>query len=284
MRADRPSHTAQRVALSRAAHQLYDRPKILEDPIALRIIGTQSEQEVRAHRQRFDTRFARHLRAFLVARSRLAEDALGAAVARGVGQYVILGAGLDTFAYRNPYPAARLRVFEVDHPATQAWKRRQLSAADIGVPPSLTLVPVDFETERLADALRGAGLRTAQPAFFSWLGVTMYLTRAAVLATLEFVAGANARGSGIVFDYVTSLEGLSFTRRLLARALLRRVAALGEPWQSCFDPRALAGELRALGFTQTEDFGPAELNARFFSERHDRLRVAGPGRVLSAQL
>lgn len=280
MRNGRPSLTAQRVALSRAAHQLYDHPKLLDDPIALRIIGAQCAEELRAHRRRFDARFARYLRAFVVARSRIAEDALAAAVGRGVRQYVVLGAGLDTLAYRNPYP---LRVFEVDHPATQAWKRRQLSAAEISLPPSLTLVPVDFETQPLARALHEAGLRADEPTFFSWLGVSMYLTRTAVLATLKRVA-SSPEGSGIVFDYAVPPASVSLVRRLVLRALLRRLAAIGEPWKAVFDPHELAAELYSLGFTHSEDFGPAELNARFFRDRSDGLRVAGPGRVVSTRL
>jgi methyltransferase (TIGR00027 family) len=281
MRANRPSLTAHRVAMSRAAHQLFDHPKVLEDPLALRIIGAQSAEAVRADRARYAGRLARHLRAFLVARSRVAEEALADAVSRGVHQYVILGAGLDTFAYRNPYPAATLRVFEVDHPQTQAWKRRQLSAAEIATPESLTLVPVDFETQTLADGLRSAGFSSNEPSFFSWLGVSMYLTREAVSSTLGYVAGLPS-GSGIVFDYAVSPRTLSLLRQLAARALIRRVAAIGEPWKTFFDPDELAGELRSLGFGHIHDLGPAQLNERFFSDRTDQLGVAGLGRVMIA--
>jgi methyltransferase (TIGR00027 family) len=131
MREDRPSLTAYRVALSRAAHQLFDDPRVLDDPLALRIIGTQGAEELRSNRHRCAATPGRYLRAFVVARSRLAEDLLADAVQRGVRQYVVLGAGLDTFAYRNPYPVSLLEVFEVDHPATQAWKRRLLAAAGL---------------------------------------------------------------------------------------------------------------------------------------------------------
>ena len=283
MRKGRPSLTAQRVAVSRAAHQLYDHPRILDDPIASRIIGPQGEEELRTHRRRFDARPARQLRAFLVARSRVAEEALDAAIARGVRQYVVLGAGLDTFALRNPYPASLLRVFEVDHPATQAWKRAQLSAAGIPLPDSLTFVPLDFETQTLAAALRAAGLQSDQPAFFSWLGVTMYLTHDAVMATLRYVASSAPERSAIVFDYVVPLASVGLIPRLAARALLLRLAAAGEPWKAFFDPPVLTAELRALGFVHTEDLSPEELNARFFRDRWDDLQVAGLGRVMHAQ-
>src|SRR5271170_2255196 len=141
------SKTAHRVAIRRAAHQLLDQPRVLDDPLALRIIGSEAEAALRSN-PREDHAFSRAFRAFMAVRSRFAEDELGRAVAHGVRQYVVLGAGLDTFAYRNAYPD--LRVYEVDHPATQAWKREQLHAASIPIPQSLTFVPIDFERQTLA--------------------------------------------------------------------------------------------------------------------------------------
>jgi methyltransferase (TIGR00027 family) len=276
----RPSLTAERVALSRAAHQLLDAPRVLEDPLALRISGAH-DADILARRTAFAAAPARHLRAFLVARSRLAEEALAQAIGRGVRQYVVLGAGLDTFACRNPYPAALLRVFEVDHPATQAWKRERLLAAGIEEPASLTFVPIDFETQNLAARLCEAGFRAGEPAFVSWLGVTMYLSRAAVLETLSYAAGL-AAGSAIVFDYALPPASLGPGRRALYRMRLTRVAAAGEPWRTFFEPEALAALLSGLGFASIQDSGAAELNARFFAQRTDGLAVAGPGRVLHA--
>jgi methyltransferase (TIGR00027 family) len=278
---DQPSLTAWRVALSRAAHQIFDRPPVLEDPVALAIVGERGIAEIRGVALRYSLPPSRYLRAFLAARSRVAEEALDEAVRHGVRQYVVLGAGLDTFAYRNPYPASALRVFEVDHPATQAWKRDQLAAAGLALPESLSFVPVDFESETLAARLASAGFRAAEPAFFSWLGVTMYLTRAAVLATLRYVAGLR-QGSGVVFDYVVPPATLSLVRRVVLRTVMRGVAAAGEPWKSFFEPRELAQELRSLGFRELEDLGRGELNARFFAGRADGLRVGGLGRVMRA--
>lgn len=279
---DGPSHSAYRVAVSRAAHQLLDEPRVLEDPIALAIVGAAAVTAIRTAPLRYRLPPARYLRAFLAARSRVAEEALAQAVRRGVRQYVVLGAGLDTFAYRNPYPADGLTVYEVDHPATQAWKRGQLEAAGIAAPPSLRFVSVDFETQQLGEPLAGAGLRADERAFFSWLGVSMYLTRAAIGATLGYVAGL-PRGSGIVFDYAVPPAGLSPVRRLVVHALLKRVAAAGEPWKTFLEPRALAAELRALGLTELEDLGSEELNARFFGERSDGLRTGALGRVMCAR-
>jgi len=279
---DQPSRTAWRVALSRAAHQIFDRPPVLEDPIALAIVGERGLAQIRAAALRYKPSPSRYLRAFLVARSRVAEEALADSVRHGVRQYVVLGAGLDTFAYRNPYPASELRVFEVDHPATQALKRRQLAAASLAPPASLVFVPVDFERERLPERLESAGFRAAEPAFFSWLGVTMYLSRAAALGTLGFIARL-PEGSGVVFDYALPPATLSLVRRVVQRAVMRRVAAAGEPWKSFFDPRELAAELRSLGFRQLEDLGPEAINARYFSERLDGLRVGGLGHIISAR-
>jgi methyltransferase (TIGR00027 family) len=279
----RPSLTARRVAESRAAHQLLDAaPRVLEDPLALRILGDAAVQSIRARRARFDSAPARFLRAFLVARSRIAEDTLGAAVARGVRQYVILGAGLDTFAYRSPYPPAELAVFEVDHPDTQRWKRALLERAGITQPSSLTWVPVDFERQTLAAALQQAGLQAAAPAFFSWLGVTMYLTRAAVRTTLDYVA-ARSPGSAIVFDYAVPPSALPPLRRAFYYSRLLRVAAAGEPWRCFFEPHELARELAALGFCHCSDLGAPELNQLLFAKRTDQLRVAGPARLLCAR-
>ena len=169
-------------------------------------------------------RFARCLRAFLVARSRLAEDALGEAV--GPQRAPIrsaLGAGLDTFAYRNPHAASGLRVFEADYPATQEWKRSLISAAHLKPPGSLVYVPVDFERQQLAERLTANGFRADEPAFFfSWLGVTMYLTREAIAQTLRFVAQSSVARSGIVFDYLTAPPRWGLLRRWGLKLVMNR--------------------------------------------------------------
>jgi methyltransferase (TIGR00027 family) len=281
---DSPSRTAYGVAMSRAAHQIFDLPRVFEDPAALTILGPKITGGIRAAERRFNSRYARYLRAFLVARSRLAEEALSEAVARGVRQYVLLGAGLDTFAYRNPHAAGGLRVFEVDHPATQEWKRQLVSHARLKSQGSLVYVPVDFEREQLAERLIANGFQRGAPAFFSWLGVTMYLTQDAIQETLRFVAQPMASRSGIIFDYLTVPPRWDFLRRWGLKVLMRRVAAAGEPWQTFFDPAALQGDLTRLGFATVRDFGRDELNARFFDNAGARLRVGGIGRVLLARI
>jgi len=280
---DQPSTTAYRVAMRRAAHQLLDRPVVLEDPIALRIVGPRGAAAIRENPRRFDSAFGRALRLFLVARSRCAEDALAHAVAAGVRQYVVLGAGLDTFAYRNPHPPERLRVFEVDMPATQAWKREMLGRTKIEPPVSLTFVPVDFETQSLPEQLRAAGFGENEPAFFSWLGVTMYLTRDAVMGTLRYVA-QRPGGSGVTFDYMTPPHKLPWLRRIGFHLVARRVAKAGEPWKTWFDAGQLALELRAMGFGQLEDLDGPGLNQRYFGGRERRLGGASAGRVMTAMV
>ena len=270
--------------MRRAAHQLHDNPKVLDDPIALQIIGPQAARKLQMESPDAFGRYGLGIRAFMVARSRYAEDALARSIERGARQYVILGAGLDTFAYRNPYAESTLRVFEVDFPATQAWKRRNLHEARIPIPASVTYAPVDFEHQTLAEGLRRAGFDAGQATFFSWLGVTMYLTEEAIASTLELVA-ATPGGGGVAFDYAIPVESLNWMARASMRMLMRRVAAAGEPFRTFFDPAALKARLLGMGFRGIEDLGVDELNARYFSNRTDRLRVVGRlGRLMSAEL
>ena len=278
-----PSATAQGAAMQRAVHQILDHPRILDDPLALRIIGAESEAVLRSNLERYQTRRSLGVRAFVVMRSRYAEDALSQAVARGIRQYVILGAGLDTFAYRNPY-SERLKVLEVDHPSTQVWKRRRLQEAGIEIPGSLTFAPVNFERQTLADGLERAGFRTDQPAFFSWLGVVVYLTKTAVAQTLQFVASSIAPESEIVFDFLLPSSSLSEQQKRSREASAKRVAALGEPWLTFLEPPSLAGELERMGFANIEVFGPEEANQRYFEDRTDDLYVRGSNHLMKARV
>jgi methyltransferase (TIGR00027 family) len=277
----RPSRTALRVALRRAAHQLYDAPPlVLNDPIAVAILGTAYSEELRRTPTRPDRPFSVALRAFVVARSRYAEDTLACAVAQGVTQYVLLGAGLDTFAHRNPYPY--LRVFEVDHPATQQWKRELLETGRLPTPASLTYVPVDFESESLPEQLNAAGFNSQVPTFFAWLGVVPYLTFEAFRSTINFIA-AQPPGSGVVLDYSQPRFALPFLEKLAHDSLAARVQLAGEPFRLFFTPSEIAAELSA--FRNREDLGSDELNPRYFANRTDNLKLLGSaGRLLSAWL
>ena len=272
MRAAEPSRTAYGVALRRAAHQLLDRPRVLDDPIALAVIRPEHADILRTEPARLESgRFAPYLRAFMAVRARFAEDHLAAARARGLRQYVVLGAGLDTSAYR--LPAQPLRVWEVDHPSTQEWKRERLEAAGIAVPSHLTFVAVDFEAHGLAESLEAAGFDVTSGAVFSWLGVTPYLTRESIMATLGYVAGATAAGGGIAFDYSLTRAGMAPRQRLVYDRMAERVRALGEPWQDGFVPEELVADLRALGFAHVEDVTPEEMNSRYLAGRADGLQV-----------
>lgn len=262
--------------MRRATHQVLDWPRVLDDPLAVSIAGAELEQEGVA--QRF---YSRAMRAFLVVRSRYAEDMLGQAVEAGVRQFVILGAGLDTFAYRNPWRAAGLRVFEVDHPATQEWKRARLNEANIAIPEGVTFAPIDFEKQMLGDGLKATGFDTGAPAFFSWLGVTPYISRAAFDGTIRFIAGVPA-GSGVVFDYGVERRLLTPMQQAALDAVSARVAQAGEPFQLFFDPAKLTADLSQAGFSGIEDLTGADINRRYFDGRSDGLAVSGGGHLLSA--
>lgn len=269
-----PSRTAQSVANRRAEHQLFDFPHVLDDPVALWIIGAKAPVSLIFGGLAAYLPRARYMRAFIVARSRYAEDQLARAIAKGTSQYVILGAGLDTFAYRNPYADSNLRVFEVDHPDTQAWKRRRLASTAIRKPYPVTFVPVDFEHQTLEIELERAGFKLDEPAFFSWLGVTPYLTNATVMATFALIHSLCPDNS-IAFDYAHPREGLSEVEKLAFDALSTRVARAGEPFRGFFNPEDLASDLKKIGFRRVEHPTTDQINALYFRNRFDGFRVRG---------
>jgi methyltransferase (TIGR00027 family) len=276
-----PSRTAARVAIRRAVHQLIDRPLVFEDPLAVRVLDAKTRAALDANPRAFERGpWTAGLRAFLVVRSRIAEDALAAAVARGVRQYVVLGAGLDTFAHRNPYP--ELRVFEVDHPQTQRWKRERMEGAGLQAPATLTYVAVDFERQTLADEIERAGLKRGEPTFVSWLGVVPYLQSSAVWDTLAWAASVAGDGGGIAFDYAPPLKPWNLLYNWRFRRFAARVAALGEPFRTFLRPEELRQRLSALGLSTIADMGAAELNRKYFAGRADGLRLGGHGRMLVA--
>jgi methyltransferase (TIGR00027 family) len=273
-----PSHTALGAAAYRAIHQTVESGTIFSDPFASRIL----DDETRARLDEIAADASqRPMRLFIVARSRFSEDTLAACVARGVCQVVVLGAGLDTFSLRNPHAAQGVRVFEVDHPATQGWKRERLKQAGLAVPSSLTFASVDFERQSLADGLMAAGFQADRPAFFQWLGVVPYLTREAISTTLDFIAGVPE--SEVVFDYAEPFENHPADRRAHLLAVAERMAALGEPWLSFFEPRELSEMLRNKGFGIVENLGLAEISDRFFGGLKQGI-VIGPGpRIVRAR-
>ncbi len=265
----------------RAAHQLYDgEPKILVDQPILRMLGPETLELIAGYKDRLREPFSIGLRTHIVLRSRFAEDRLADAFARGVRQFVTLGAGNDTFAYRQPEWASALHIVEVDHPASQAVKRAQLSGAGIDIPSNVTFAPIDFETTTLADGLRAGGVDLDQPAFFSWLGVTMYLTEAAIDAVLQTIVKFPA-SSEIVFTFArprSPQDDASWDSPVLAE----RAAALGEPWLTYFEPDPLEAKLRAFGFSDVYFLTPDEARRRYFEGRTDGLSAPRRTTIVSA--
>jgi methyltransferase (TIGR00027 family) len=277
-----PSITAMRVAMRRAAHQIYDSPLILNDPIALAIMGQERCDKLRSDPATQSEPIAVAMRAFMAVRARFAEDHLAEAVKNGATQFCILGAGLDTFAHRNPYP--HLRVFEVDFPATQTWKHQMLAEAQLPHPACLTYAPVDFESQTLAAGLQAANFDRTQKTFFSWLGVVPYLTLEAFRATLAFTATLPP-GSGLALDYGLPREALSDRGKLGFDYLSSRVRRAGEPFRLFFTPETIAAELTHTGYRTIEDLGPAAITARYFTGRKDSMAVRGEmGHLLCAWL
>jgi methyltransferase (TIGR00027 family) len=261
--------------MMRAAHYLLDAdPKILADPFARSFVGFSDDQVfLKELRKLYGGAFDRlefpKQRTYFVLRSRYTEDELEAAVARGVRNYVMLGAGLDSFAFRRPDLMRVLNVYEVDHPSTQTWKRERLAELSLKVPATLHFVPVDFERETLTEGLAAGGLQPDSFAFFSWLGVNTYLTPDAVLHTLREIAGTTGAGSELVTDYIVPATMLDGADRALFDSHATRVAELGEPWLSFFRPDELEMHLQQIGFGQVSHFGPAEACARYFAGRSD---------------
>lgn len=266
MQTGQASRTAYAAARYRAAHQVLEQGSIFTDPLALTILGHTPEELL-------DDAPRRGMRLFIAARHRFAEDHLAVAVARGVRTAVVLGAGLDTFAYRNPFPS--LTVIEVDHPDTQVWKRERLAEAGIDTPENMRYVGIDFEQSSLAGSLDLDG-----PAFFLWMGVVPYLT---VDAFEQTVTAIGARpGNEVVFDYAQNPERMPAERRAALEARAARVAKIGEPWLTFFEPEEIASRLGGHGFGEIEDLGPSGLAARFFNRPDVPAETAG-GHVLHAR-
>jgi methyltransferase (TIGR00027 family) len=255
--------------MHRAVHQTLEGGVIFSDPFAVQILDDQAREALPAFASDVTQR---SMRLFIAARSRFSEEAMATCVARGVRQVVILGAGLDTFALRNPH--AGVMVYEVDYPATQAWKRERLAQASLALPTSLTFAPIDFERQSLGKGLSASGFRADEPAFFQWLGVTPYLTREAIISTLDFVA--SIAGSEVVFEYGEPFENYPPAMRANLIAVAERAAARGEPWLSLFDPADIAALMRARQFAEFEDVTRGELATRYYGDLGEGLR-SGPG-------
>lgn len=257
----------------RAAHQVVDdEPKIFRDPFAVEISESASGRRIEDVGAELMTPACKLLRSAMVLRSRYAEDELAKAVGWGVRQYVLLGAGLDTYALRQPAQANYLRIFEVDTPGTQHWKASLLERREAGLPRNVTYVGADLEKDDLALSLRRAGFRADAPAFFSWLGVTQYLHEAAVEATLRQIAALPA-GSAVAFSFNPPEETLDGADRAEAQAAAARSLAAGEPWLTRPMVQDLQRCLARFGFRRGRHLAPAEAQEVYFGERSDGLRA-----------
>lgn len=262
--------TASGAAMLRAAHLLVDdEPKIFRDEWAVFFLD-ERRRAAAANRAAMATDIARGGRSTFAARSSLTEAEIDAFVAAGGTQYVVLGAGFDSFALRRKDLADRLTVFEVDHPATQQVKREKLAHGGVAEPANVRFVPVDFEVDRVEAELAQVGWRRDRPTIFSWLGVTMYLTDSATFSTLELVA-ACARGSVVVFQYSVAGSSVTAEDRDIRDRASQGLTAAGEPWINFYEPPVLVSRLYAAGFSAVDDLRSAELQPRFFAGRRDGL-------------
>ena len=282
MEAGKHSFMAEGSAYLRAVHmQLDDAPKILEDPLAAVLLGDQFDERLTTDRERLNSIPLVKARSLIIMRSRYAEDELAAAIDRGVSQYVLLGAGLDTSPYRDGHPAQQITTFEVDHPDSQRWKLERLAIAGIKIPDNLHHVAVDFEQDSLAQKLRDNGFDDHQPAFFSWLGVTYYLQPESVLDIFRYVAGLPAN-SQLVFDFVQNDTELGDTEREAYEKITALVEKYSEPWLCRFGPVELQKTLKDIGFSQTCHFSHELATARYFANRQDGLHLDISTQMMSA--
>jgi methyltransferase (TIGR00027 family) len=265
-----PDSTAVRVALWRALHLEVDpTPHVLEDEIGLKLVAPDDGWR---HRPDMDPHFTSRFRASIVARARFIEDMVVERAGRGVGQYVILGAGLDSFAQRRPEIASSLTVFEVDPPGPQAWKRRRLIELGFGIPEWLRLVPVDFEAgDAWLQRLAAAGFDSGRPAIVASTGVSMYLTKDAIAATLRQIA-ALARGSMLAMTFLLPLELADPEVRPGLQLAEKGARASGTPFISFFTPTEMLALAREAGFREVQHVSAATLAQRYFAGRTDGFR------------
>ena len=277
-----PSRTAVLTAVARALHREEPQPWVMDDYLALGLAGPEGLGLLGRLRAEVP---GPHLLAFsrwMCVRARFAEDIVEQAVAGGTGQYVILGAGLDSFACRRNDLPGGLRVFEVDHPATQSWKRRRLTELGVELPARLVFAPVDFERQTLREGLERSGFDFGQLAVFSWVGVTMYLTLDAIHATLATIAQCRP-GTGLVLTYNQPPAALAGSTAQIAATFAGLAAEMGEPFISRFLPGQVARLLHEHGFGQVTDFGPDEARAAYFPGQAD-VEIAGAQRLVAATL
>ena len=279
MQHQQASHTALATAYLRAAHQILDAPPlILEDPAVLVLLGTGTAKMIQDTQGRYRESGASVLRSHVVLRSRYTEDRLKASMARGLGQYIIVGAGFDTFVLRQPDWAARLSIVEIDHPDTQRLKKEKISDSKIRVPGNVYFAEIDFEKESLAEGLTRNGIRKDIPTFFSWLGVTMYLTESAIDATLKCMAKFPTGSEAVI-----TFRERSSNPSLVSNRIENRVMEIGEPFVSSFALDQFKDKLRKAGFTTVEMLTP-QLAARYFHSGENSLPIPKQTTIAAAMV
>ena len=284
MEAGKPSYTAEALGWFRAAHQVLDHePLVLRDPMALSIMGSSARDEIMNSLDYHRLPTILGARGIAVTRARFCEDHLEAALAGGLNQYVLLGAGLDTFAFRQPEHSGHLKIWEVDHPDTQGWKLEKIREGNITVPPNVVFVPVDFETDDLRACLEEAGLDTGRPAFFSWMGVSYYLDLEDIRKTFRLV-GTMVTGTQIALDFILDPATLDEAGRQQLDALSENAARRGEPVKSTFAPAKIAAELRAAGFSRVEHLDTAAARSRYLENRTDDIVLDGAAEFVFAEV
>lgn len=303
MQNDRPSTSALISAFVRGYHSTHAENKIFDDYLAPQFFTKQEHtlfsQNLAESLKFFDpeqaalaTTEAEALAGFMraqsspivLSRARFVEEKLAQAIQAGVSQYVILGAGLDTFAFRRPELLEHLQVFEVDHPATQTWKRNRIQELGWHVPSQLSFIPLNFNRGDLVTALKQAGFDSAQPSLFSWLGVTYYLPREVVLGTIQTIAGISPAGSIIIFDYLDADAFIPERTAKRVRKMQEATIQAGEPMQTGFEPSNLASVLAALDCRVGEDLSPADIEQKYFQDRTDNYHAFEHIHLVSAEV
>jgi len=276
------SFMAEATARLRAAHQvLDDDPKILDDPLVLALLGDDTRAQVLHEIERHSSWYMKRARTLTIVRSRFTEDQLRIAIDRGVSQYVILGAGLDTSPYRAGHPGEPLATWEIDHPDSQRWKLDRLRAAGIEWRENLHHVAIDFESRSLLDGLLANGFDPGAPTFFSWLGVLYYLQPDSVTETFRQMASCST-GSGLVFDFVVSDDHLTGEERAAVEKVAAFAESRGEPWLTRYAPEDLQAVLQELGFGRVEYFSRDRATAAYLAGRSDGLALDPAIEMMSA--
>jgi len=285
------SLTAESAAAARAAHfVLNEEPLIFEDPYAAYFIGggwkwmIRKRAILRLVTADFLFGWAKPIVGLILARSRYSEDCFEKAFGNDISQYVMLGAGMDSFAMRRPEFEEAVKIYEIDHPSTQEWKKKKLADNRFSLPSNVVYIPIDFEKESLAQVLTSSPFRKEYPAFFSWLGTTYYLTKNAVFDTFKSIASCAAEGSEVVFDYACTEKDGQVPDTRTIKKVRRFTKRRGEEVITAFHREDLFEELKKIGFTLQEDLDADMQNEKYFVNRSDGLKAMQHIHIASIKL